>query len=46
MVTQNGTKKLNLKNKLNLANEALDYLSALRVKVDSISKSPVEPDLA
>ena len=46
MVTQNGTKKLNLKNKLDLANEALDYLSALRVKVDSISKSPVEPDLA
>mgnify|MGYP006277595665 FL=1 len=45
MVTHEKTKKLELKNKLDLANEALDYLSALLVKVDSIKKSPVEPDL-
>jgi phosphopantothenoylcysteine decarboxylase/phosphopantothenate--cysteine ligase len=45
MVSQNMTKKLMLKNKFDLANEALDYLSALLVKVGSIKKSPVEPDL-
>jgi phosphopantothenoylcysteine decarboxylase/phosphopantothenate--cysteine ligase len=45
MITHEKTQKLSLKNKLDLANEALDYLSALLVKVDSIKKSPVEPDL-
>ncbi|MFM9095443.1 MAG: phosphopantothenoylcysteine decarboxylase, partial [Actinomycetes bacterium] len=45
MVTRELTKKLELKNKFDLANEALDYLSALLVKVGSIKKSPVEPDL-
>jgi phosphopantothenoylcysteine decarboxylase/phosphopantothenate--cysteine ligase len=45
MVTREKTKKLELKNKFDLANEALDYLSALLVKVGSIKKSPVEPDL-
>lgn len=46
MVTPTMTKKLSLKNKYDLADEALDYLSALFVKVGSIKKSPVEPDLA
>ena len=46
MVTREKTQLLSLKNKFDLANEALDYLSALLVKVASIKKSPVEPDLA
>ena len=45
MITHEKSQKLSLKNKFDLANEALDYLSALLVKVDSINKSPVEPDL-
>ena len=46
MVTSNLSHKLTLKNKFALANEALDYLSGLLVKVGTIKKSPVEPDLA
>ncbi len=46
MITPTNTKKLTLKNKYDLADEALDYLSALLVKVGNIKNSPVEPDLA
>jgi len=46
MVTSNLSHKLTLKNKFALANEALDYLSGLLVKVGTIKKSAVEPDLA